>query len=890
MSYTPMIQQYLDIKKDHQDAILFFRLGDFYEMFFDDAVTASSVLEITLTGRDAGRPERVPMCGVPYHAAELYISRLIQKGYKVAICEQVEDPAAAKGIVKREVVRVITPGTLFETSSLDEKSHNYLVCIVTGGEGYGLALTDISTGLFQCTQFTGASRASQLLDEMVRIKPAETLVPRSMTGNELLNEIKDAVDTTVSFYDDENFSLRHCTQKLSLLLDSGWQDMLAGYDLAVSASGALLTYLEETQKKEAIQIRNIVLYSNGQYVMIDRITRKNLELTSSLRDGGLWGSLLWVLDRTKTAMGGRLLKSWIDQPLTDPVQINARLDAVEELAGDIILRHDLKQLLSPVYDLERLSAKAVYGTANARDLLALRNSLQVLPDLLKRIKDVKTVLLQEVRNNTDALNDICSLLNDSIAEDPPNTVRDGNIIRDGYNPEVDRLRNIHNESRSWLAALETEEREKTGIRSLKVGYNKVFGYYLEVTKTNLNLVPDYFIRKQTLANAERYITPRLKELEELILSAGDRLIQLEYNIFNEIREQVAGAVNRIQKTSAAISVLDVILSLAEAAVEENYTRPRISKNKEILIREGRHPVVEKVIGTENFIPNDTIMDENNNIILLTGPNMAGKSTYMRQVALLVLLAQIGSFIPAAEATIGIVDKIFTRIGAADDLAGGRSTFMVEMMECRNIIYGSTDRSLVLMDEVGRGTSTYDGISIARALVEYIAGNIKSRTLFSTHYHELTDLENLPGVKNYTITVKEQDRNIIFLRKVIPGKADRSYGIHVAALAGLPAAIIERAGEVLSGLECAKTTVAETAANGDNHCVAGCRPPEGLVGQAGKDIIRELKRLDINSTTPLKALNLLARLQSMAEDGEYNGKQKNAVKKRKDAGSKITPLF
>ncbi|MFZ5633768.1 MAG: DNA mismatch repair protein MutS [Bacillota bacterium] len=887
-----MMQQYLQIKKEYQDAILFFRLGDFYEMFFDDAVTASSVLEITLTGREAGQPERVPMCGVPYHAAEVYIARLIQKGYKVAICEQVEDPATARGIVKREVIRVVTPGTVIESSSLDEKSHNYLVSLSTGGGGYGFAFADISTGLFQCTQFTGAGRTPLLLDELVRLKPAEVIAPRSLAGSDLLKEIKASVEATISFYGDEHFAIPECAQKLTSILGGGWQDMLIGCNLAVSASGALLSYLQEAQKKEAGQIKSIVLYSSGQFMMMDRTTRRNLELISSLRDGGVWGTLIWVLDRTKTAMGGRLLRTWIDRPLTDPGQINARLDAVEELTGDIILRHDLKQLLAPIYDLERLTSRAVYGTANARDFLALRNSLQVLPALAKRLAGVKSSLLQRAHGDIDTLEDICALLQESIAEEPPNTIRDGNIIKDGYNPEVDRLRRVHSESRSWLAGLEAEERENTGIKSLKVGYNKVFGYYLEVTKANLNLVPDYFIRKQTLANAERYITPRLKELEELILSAGDRLVQLEYNIFNQIREQVAGAVGRIQKTSGALALLDVILSLAGAAVEENYNRPRISKNKEIIIKEGRHPVVEKVIGTENFIPNDTVIDEKNNIILLTGPNMAGKSTYMRQVALLVLMAQIGSFIPAAEAVIGIVDKIFTRIGAADDLAGGRSTFMVEMMECRNIIYGSTEKSLVLMDEVGRGTSTYDGISIARALVEYIAGNLKSRTLFSTHYHELTDLETLPGIKNYTITVKEQDQNIIFLRKVIPGKADRSYGIHVAALAGLPPGIIERAREVLAGLECIKTSASDAAAAAEQNGGTGFpkQIPAGRPDRAGEDIIRELKKIDISNTTPISALNLLARLQSMIDKGEQGGRQPGMRKQNKGAASKITPLF
>lgn len=869
MSYTPMMNQYLEIKKEYKDAILFFRLGDFYEMFFDDAVTASGVLEITLTGRDAGRPERVPMCGIPYHAAEVYITRLIQKGYKVAICEQVEDPSTAKGIVRREVIRVITPGTVLENSSLDEKSHNYLVSISAGEGGYGFALADVSTGLFQCTQFSGPEGLPPLMDELARLGPSEVIVPRWLAGHDLIKEIKSLNNTVITLYDDHFFTMENCAQKLTATLGRRWQETLRDHPLAVTASGSLLWYLNETQKKDAGQIKDIVLYSSSQFMMMDRSTRRNLELTASIRDGGRWGTLIWVLDRTKTAMGGRLIRSWADQPLTDPGRINERLDGVEELKNDTILRHDLKKILARIYDLERLASRAVYGTANARDLLSLRNSLQVIPSLCQRLEGVTSSILLRAAGSTDPLTDICQLLQESIAEDPPATVKDGNIIKEGYSPEVDRLRSVQREGKSWLARLEAEEKENTGIKSLKIGFNKVFGYYLEVTRANLNLVPPHFMRKQTLANAERYITPKLKELEEQILSAGDRLVQLEYDIFNEIREKICGAVDRIQRTSRAVALVDVILSLAEAAVEENYNRPRISSDREIFIKEGRHPVVEKVIGAGRFVPNDTVMGKQSNVMLITGPNMAGKSTYMRQVALLVLMAQMGSFIPAGEAEIGVVDRIFTRIGAADDLAGGQSTFMVEMTECRNIICGATDRSLVLMDEVGRGTSTFDGISIARALVEYIVRRLKSRTLFSTHYHELTDLDTLPGVKNYTMTVKEQDQNIIFLRKVIPGKADRSYGIHVAALAGLPAEVIDRAREVMSGLECLKTAASDAAATVEEACGAGCRENTSGVYRNNSEtesIIRELKSIDISGTTPLGALNLLAKLQSMVKAG------------------------
>lgn len=859
MGYTPMMQQYIDIKKEYIDAILFFRLGDFYEMFFNDAITASKVLEITLTGRDAGQKERVPMCGIPYHAAEVYISKLIQKGYKVAICEQIENPASVKGIVKREVLRVITPGTVIENSSLDEKSYNYLVSIAITSQGYGLAFADISTGLFQCTQFAGRDQTPQLLDELTRLNPAEIIIPQSLKGQELhekLNLLNSIA--TLTFYNNSHFERTKCLQKLYSISANQWQYILDNCPLAVTACGSLLAYLQETHKKEA-QIKNIVFYSGSQYVMIDRSTRKNLELTASMKDNGRYGSLVWVLDRTKTAMGGRMIKTWIEQPLTDINMINLRLDALEELKNDIILRHDLKNILINLYDLERIASRVVYGTANARDLIALRNSLELIPSLANRLQGLKSYLfVKQVCNQIDNFNDIVELLQSSIDNDPPGSVRDGRIIKEGYNQEVDDLRRAQKNGKSWLTRLEAEERQNSGIRSLKIGFNKVFGYYLEVTKANINLVPDYFIRKQTLTNAERYITPKLKELEELILSAGDKLIQLEYNIFNVIREKVSASVNRIQRTSKAIALVDVILSFAEAAVEENYNRPKILESNNIYIKCGRHPVVEKVMGSEQFVPNDTEIEENNKVILLTGPNMAGKSTYMRQVALLVLMAQMGCFIPAEDSEIGIVDKLYTRIGAADDLAGGQSTFMVEMNECKNIISNATNKSLVLMDEVGRGTSTYDGISIARALVEYIVKHIECRTLFSTHYHELTDLELLTEVKNYTITVKEQDQKIIFLRKVIPGKADRSYGIHVAALAGLPDSVITRARELLAELESTKSTASHTA-NVINDTYFSKEKSDKDKKIEG--IIKELSEIDIVNITPIKALNLLAKFKS-----------------------------
>lgn len=859
MSYTPMIEQYLEIKKQHIDSILFFRLGDFYEMFFDDAITASEELEITLTGRDAGKPERVPMCGIPYHAAETYIARLIEKGYKVAICEQVENPSEAKGIVKREVVRVITPGTILENVSLDEKNHNFLASVYHYDNSYGLAFSDISTGLFECTQFPDHDQAKLLIDELSRINPAELIIPHSMLSFEPIHQIIENLKISKTILEDKYFTLEKSTEKMNAVLGNEWQGELQNYNEAIAASGALLWYLELTQMKDAGQIKQIKPYFSTQYMLIDRASRKNLELTSSLKDGDRWGTLLWVLDRTKTAMGGRTIRNWIDLPVTDAEKINQRLDGVEELKNNIIIRHDLTKILNMIYDLERLSSKTVYGTANARDLKALGNSLGVLPSLKNATSIFQSEILKHASDDIDPLDDICTILQKSIIDEPPLTIREGRLIRDGYNPDVDRLRKVQSEGKAWLAGLENEERENSGIKNLKVGYNRIFGYYFEVTKSYLNQVPDYFIRKQTLANAERYITPKLKELEDMILTASDRLVQLEYSIFNEIREKAAAAVKRIQQTSAAISLIDVLLSLAEAAVEENYNRPRISSDKEIIIKEGRHPVVEKVIGSGEFVPNDTIINQENKIILLTGPNMAGKSTYMRQVALLVLMAQIGSFIPAQEAQIGIVDKIFTRIGAADDLAGGLSTFMVEMIECKNIITGATPRSLVVMDEVGRGTSTYDGISIARALIEYIINNLNCRTMFSTHYHELTDLDSLPGIKNYTVSVQEKDNNIIFLRKVIPGKADRSYGIHVAALAGLPDDIVNQAQKFLLTLEHNNKYSEDT---GDP--VQGSLFTEAA-DKAENKLSDEISKIDISTTTPLEALNILAKLQVILND-------------------------
>lgn len=858
LGYTPMMEQYLHIKQSYRDAILFFRLGDFYEMFFDDALLASRELEITLTGRDAGEKERVPMCGVPYHAADNYIARLIKKGYKVAVCEQVEDPSAAKGIVKREVVRVITPGTVLEGQSLEEGNNNYLLAVAPCERGYGLAVADISTGLFQVTQIEGKSAGAALIDEIVRLTPSEILIPGNYVDHTLVDEIKSRIQTTITFIDRAEHTIQHVHKALEEITDPGQQRNLEKMPLAVTAAGVLLDYIKETQKKELSQVKNINIYSISDFMVLDTTTRRNLEITSSLRDGNRWGTLIWVLDNTCTAMGCRLLKNWLEQPLLNVEKINHRLQAVEEMVDNVFLRLEIVKFLKEIYDLERLVTRSVYGSANARDLLALKKSLSVLPEIKRVLDNAKADLLIKYKEQINPVKDIYNELERGLKDDPPVSLREGSLIREGYHPEVDSLRSASRDGRNWLAGLEARERERTGIKSLKIGFNKVFGYYLEVTKSNLGCVPKDFIRRQTLANAERFITPELKAVEERILGAEDRLIQLEYKLFCEIREKVAVYAKSILETARALAGLDVIISLAVSAIKENLVRPRIGNHGRIFIREGRHPVVEKVMGPGKFVPNDIELGGEQNLILLTGPNMAGKSTYMRQVALLVLMAQTGSFVPAAEAEIGLVDRIFTRVGAADDLAAGQSTFMVEMKECQVIVSEASNKSLIIMDEVGRGTSTYDGISIARALVEYIVQNIGAKTIFSTHYHELTDLEQLPGVKNYTILVKEEDNSIYFLRRVVPGRADRSYGIHVAALAGLPDEIIKKARYYLEGLECVTAAPEEIAAATEVKCVHA--EPGIMINPKGEAVLQELATLDLLGTTPLEALNILARWQ------------------------------
>ena len=858
MSFTPMIRQYLDIKQQYPDAILFFRLGDFYEMFFEDAAIAARELEIALTGRDGGAKERVPMCGFPYHAADSYIAKLLVKGYRIAICEQVEDPALAKGIVRREVIRVITPGTVMEGNLLEEKRNNYLVSIYRNADNnYSFAMTDISTGVFKVATFKGEQGKARLAEEVGRLMPAEALLPISQT-NLLVDDLALAPSITVSAILDEAYFPENASRELE---NQFKEDYLAAqknpdFDLIVPAAGALLKYLMDTQKRALSQIRQLDYYQPGRFMLLDTATRRNLELTRSLADGSRRNTLLEVLDHTVTAMGGRLLRNWLEQPLLEADAITLRLDAVEELQQQMIKRNKLKELFEGIYDLERLAGRISFGTINARDMLSLKKSLACLPELKATLEACRASFLQLAGQSIDPMTELHELLEKAIDPNPPLSIRDGGIIKTGFHSEVDRLRSLKQDGKLMLASLEEQERERTSIKSLKIGYNKVFGYYIEVTRANLQQVPSDYQRKQTLVNAERFITPQLKEYEDLVVGAEDRLVQLEYQIFCDIREQFTGAIQRLQTTASAIARADALYSLAEAAVLGRYVRPELTRDGQMVIKDGRHPVLEQVL-KEKFVPNDTVMDDHNKrLLLITGPNMAGKSTYMRQVALIIIMAQTGSFVPAKTASVPIVDRIFTRIGASDDLATGQSTFMVEMNECKDIVSNATKKSLIIMDEVGRGTSTYDGISIAKALVEFIHRKIGAKTLFSTHYHELTELEQIDGIVNYNVAVKEDGENIIFLRKVVAGKADRSYGIHVARLAGLPKEVIKRATEVLHDLE--KTT-------GNNCEVAAAKEiyemhPLTMPNNHEQEVIQKLLQLDIHNITPMGALNLLYSLQ------------------------------
>ena len=863
--FSPMMQHYLETKKQYKDCVLFYRLGDFYEMFFEDAEIVSRELELTLTGKDCGQEKRAPMSGIPYHAADSYIAKLIEKGYKVAICEQVEDPKQAKGIVKREVIRVVTPGTVIESNLLEEKKNNYIMAIYKSGLYFGISVCDISTGEFLATQIVEHNNFARLLDEISRYSPAEIIVSDMMFNSKTeIEKIKERFETYISKESEESFDGEYeLLSGMYNIIDDKNEKIknLSDKKLAIYAINALLKYLEDTQKTSLDHINTIKIYNTTRYMALDINARRNLEITEKMRDKSKKGTLLWVLDKTSTSMGGRLLRRWLNDPLIDRKEINDRLDAVEELKDSIILRGDVVDALKKVYDIERLAGKISYGNANGRDMISLKNSVKQLPEIKKVLSATGAGLLKEIYENIDTLDDIYEIIEKSIVDEPPIGVKDGGIIKIGYDPEIDKLKLATTEGKKWILELEAKEREQTGIKGLKVGFNKVFGYFIEVTKSNLSMVPDRYVRKQTLTNCERYITEELKNLENQILGAEERVVTLEYNAFCEIRSSIEKQIQRIQKTATLVSTLDVLVSFATVAEDMNYVKPEVDNGGVIDIKEGRHPVIEKMISNSNFVPNDTYLDEEGNrLAIITGPNMAGKSTYMRQVALITLMAQVGSFVPASYAKIGVVDKIFTRVGASDDLSMGQSTFMVEMMEVATILKEATKNSLVILDEIGRGTSTYDGLSIAWAVAEFIADKEKcgAKTLFATHYHELTELENkVEGVKNYSIAVKEKGEDIIFLRKIVDGGTDESYGVHVARLAGVPQVVTKKANEILQSLE---------RRNVLNNKIIEQTPKKESADQINMynykiaEVAHEIDRIDFNQLTPIDALNTLVKIK------------------------------
>lgn len=860
--FTPMMEQYRAIKERYKDCILFFRLGDFYEMFFEDAELASRELEIALTARDCGLEERAPMCGVPYHAVHSYLAKLISKGYKVAICEQLEDPALAKGLVKRDVIRVVTPGTVIDPDMLEEKKNNFLMCVYCRQTYFGIAVVDITTGEFFTTQITWGSSMRKLLDETARFKPSEIIANAELVKKpEYKSYFEDYLGIRASVLPDQVFEPDFCDAKIAKIFK---ENPIKDLELARCATGALLDYIESTQKVDLTNIESIQAYKIEQYMIIDSASRRNLEITETLREAKKKGSLLWVLDRTSTAMGGRMLRRWLEQPLMDVDEIRMRLDAVEELKEGFMVRSELMELLKGVYDIERLAGKLVFGTVNARDLISLKISLSKLPYIRDMVSGLKGGLNATLTERLDPLEDIAELIEKAINDDPPLSVKEGGIIKEGYNEEVDRLRKAATEGKNWIADLEAKERERTGIKSLKIRYNENFGYYIEVTKANISQVPEDYVRKQTLVNSERFTMETLTDLEKTILGAETKVVQLEYELFCQIRDTISAHVRRLKATAHCIAELDALCSLAEVADRNNYVKPEVYEGGVIEIKDGRHPVVERVLADNSFVPNDTWMDmEDNRIAIITGPNMAGKSTYMRQVALMVLMAQAGSFVPASYARIGLVDRIFTRVGASDDLASGQSTFMVEMSELANILSNATPNSLLILDEIGRGTSTHDGLSIAWAVIEYIndRARLGARTLFATHYHELTELEEkLHGIKNYCVSVKKKGDDIIFLRKILRGGADKSYGVEVARLAGIPDPVIERARIILEELD-------EADINKDSRKKKE-KPVEGQLDlfasssltKAEHEVLDELRALDPSLLTPLDALNKLYSLQ------------------------------
>ncbi len=862
--FTPMMEQYFGIKEQYKDSILLYRLGDFYEMFFDDAITASKVLEITLTGRECGQEERAPMCGVPFHSIDSYIAKLIENGYKVAICEQVEDASQAKGIVKRDVIRVITPGTIIEQNMLDEKSNNFL-CAAFIENGFGMSYVDVSTGDLYVTENISLNdfnihkenKHELLIEEINKINPSEIISNKNTNNNNVDNKI-NIIENLLSLSEYKEIILKH--------FNTSNFDSLGIIDnnLAIMSLGILIQYLNNTQKTSLDHINKVNFYSVGDFLLIDTSTRKNLELIETVRGKKGVGTLFHVLDNTMTAMGGRQLKKWIEEPLKNLSLINLRHEAVEELYDNVMLSNNIKECLKGVYDIERLISRIVYGNCNGRDLTSLKQSVSKLPDLKAEISILNSKMFSMINENFDILQDIFNLIDTSIIEEPPISIKEGNIIKLGYNDELDEIREISTNGKSWISELQNKEREKTGIKNLKIGYTKVFGYYIEVTQSNLKLVPDDYIRKQTLTNCERYVTPELKEMEAKILNADEQLMKMEYDLFLEIRQYIKDQVKRIQNTAHSIAIIDSINSVSVSAVKNNYVRPQMNLSGQINIVDGRHPVIERIIKNEMFVPNDTFIDNKENLMsIITGPNMAGKSTYMRQVALIALMAHIGSFVPAKEAKICILDKIFTRVGASDDLSQGQSTFMVEMSEVSNILKNATENSLLILDEIGRGTSTYDGLSIAWSVVEYITKNIKAKTLFATHYHELSELESkLKSVKNYRILIKETDDKIIFLRKIAEGSIDKSYGIQVANLAGLPNEVVKRANEILKMLD--DSDINKPFAKrkkeriNDNFQVSlfEASLTEKKSNKKQEEFIDNVKNIDINNLTPIKALTLL----------------------------------
>ena len=907
---TPMMSQYLEVKNQYKDCILLYRIGDFYEMFFDDAEEAAKICELVLTGKDCGLDYRAPMCGIPFHSVENYIPRLVSKGYKVAICEQLEDASLAKGLVKRDVIRIITPGTVIESNMLDEKKNNFLAAIYKKGLSYGFSYADVSTGEFYTTEISSLNNFGKLLNEIAKTLPPEIVVNEEMYNDSFnLKNIKDRFNTYISlikldssidsemnvfdyikkhgndvsclndFLNNEDILQNSDSIKLkdkntnlfqenytsnNILNADGFLEMTK-LNNASKACLSLIKYIKETQKIDLTHINKINIYSVDKYMTLDSIARKNLELTETIRDRNKRGSLLWVLDKTSTSMGGRLLRKWLEEPLLDITEINNRLDGVQELKDNLILRNDIRDCLNNVYDIERLAGKIAYGTVNARELITLKNSIAQLPALKTVLNDTKSNVLKHIYDSIDELKDIYKLIDDAIVDDPPISLKEGGLIKVTYSEEIGKYIEAARDGKAWVANLEAKEREATGISNLKVGYNKVFGYYIEVSKGNVSKVPeDRYIRKQTLTTGERYITEELKNMEGIILGAQEKTINLEYELFVEIRNKITREIKRLQDTSFAVATLDVINSFAQVAEENNYSKPEVNESDKIEIKDGRHPVVEALIPSGSFVPNDTLLDnEENRVNVITGPNMAGKSTYMRQVALICLMAQIGSFIPASYASVGIIDRIFTRVGASDDLSTGQSTFMVEMSEVANILNNATSKSLLILDEIGRGTSTYDGLSIAWSTVEYIANKSKigARTLFATHYHELTELENkVEGVKNYCIAVKEKGEDVIFLRKIIRGGADESYGVHVAKLAGIPNTVISRANTILNDL---KEQNFLYEAKNNKGIVKQTVPTFGqmdLYNYRLGEIASELEKINLDELTPINALNILSKMK------------------------------